>query len=53
MAGIREELGDRLRYFEGEKKLLEEQRLRERTLQDLEMIEQTGRCPGIENYSRW
>ena len=41
------------RNFEAESKLLEEQRLRERTLQDLEMIEQTGRCPGIENYSRW
>jgi excinuclease ABC subunit B len=53
LAGIRQELGEQLRAFEAESKLLEEQRLRERTLQDLEMIEQTGRCPGIENYSRW
>ena len=53
LSGIRDELGERLRCFSAESKLLEEQRLRERTLHDLEMIEQTGRCPGIENYSRW
>ncbi len=53
LTGIRDELGLSLRSFSEDSKLLEEQRLRERTLHDLEMIEQTGRCPGIENYSRW
>jgi excinuclease ABC subunit B len=53
LTGIRDELGLSLSRFSGDSKLLEEQRLRERTLHDLEMIEQTGRCPGIENYSRW
>jgi excinuclease ABC subunit B len=53
LSGIRAELGERLRQFTEQSKLLEEQRLRERCIQDLEMIEQTGRCPGIENYSRW
>ena len=53
LTGIRDELGHSLRSFSEGSKLLEEQRLRERTLHDLEMIEQTGRCPGIENYSRW
>ena len=54
LRGIREmKLGGRLHHFSANTQLLEEQRLRERTLQDLEMIEQTGRCAGIENYSRW
>ena len=53
LRGIRDELGGRLHHFSANTQLLEEQRLRERTLQDLEMIEQTGRCAGIENYSRW
>ena len=49
--GIEEELGRQLRVFEGEGKLLEAQRLRSRTEHDLEMLEQTGICAGIENYS--
>ncbi|MBW4029526.1 MAG: excinuclease ABC subunit UvrB [Acidobacteria bacterium] len=48
---IEEELGQQLRIFEGEGKLLEAQRLRSRTEHDLEMLEQTGICAGIENYS--
>ncbi|MBU6514420.1 MAG: excinuclease ABC subunit UvrB [Acidobacteria bacterium] len=49
--GIEEELGRQLRIFESEGKLLEAQRLRSRTEHDLEMLEQTGICAGIENYS--
>ena len=49
---IREELGERLAFFTKNKKLIEHQRLQERTLYDLEMIEETGSCSGIENYSR-
>jgi excinuclease ABC subunit B len=49
---IREELRDRLGQLEAENKLLERQRLEQRTLYDLEMLEQTGFCHGIENYSR-
>jgi excinuclease ABC subunit B len=48
---IEEELGQQLRRFDQEGKLLEAQRLRSRTEHDLEMIEQTGMCAGIENYS--
>ncbi|HYM02023.1 MAG TPA: excinuclease ABC subunit UvrB [Stellaceae bacterium] len=51
--GIREELRQRLDWFRREGKLLEAQRLEQRTLFDLEMIEATGSCAGIENYSRW
>ncbi|NWH08005.1 MAG: excinuclease ABC subunit UvrB, partial [Alphaproteobacteria bacterium] len=51
--GIREELGHRLDQLRGQGKLLEAQRLEQRTLFDLEMIEATGSCAGIENYSRW
>ncbi len=50
---IKKELKDRLAYFEGEGKLLEAQRLEQRTRFDLEMIETTGHCSGIENYSRY
>ncbi|RDI94565.1 excinuclease ABC subunit B [Meiothermus sp. QL-1] len=50
---IRRELEARLRYFEAEGKLLEAQRLKERTLYDLEMLEVMGTCPGIENYARF
>lgn len=50
--GIEEELEDRLKYFEGENKLLEAQRLRMRTNHDLEMLREIGMCKGIENYSR-
>ena len=48
---IEEELGQQLALFEREGKLLEAQRLRSRTEHDLEMLEQTGICAGIENYS--
>ncbi|MDX2007620.1 MAG: excinuclease ABC subunit UvrB [Meiothermus sp.] len=50
---IRAELEERLKLFEEEGKLLEAQRLKERTLYDLEMLEVMGTCPGIENYSRF
>ncbi len=49
---IREELGERLRELRMLNKLVEAQRLEQRTLFDLEMIEQLGFCNGIENYSR-
>jgi excinuclease ABC subunit B len=51
--GIRGELQERLAWFRGEGKLLEAQRLEQRTLYDLEMLEQMGFCHGVENYSRW
>jgi len=50
---IRAELEARLHEFEQQGKLLEAQRLKERTLYDLEMLEVMGTCPGIENYSRF
>ncbi len=50
--GIREELRLRIQELQGEGKLLEAQRLTQRTLFDLEMIEEIGYCQGIENYSR-
>jgi excinuclease ABC subunit B len=49
---IREELRDRLALLKEQNKLLEAQRLEQRTMFDLEMIEQMGFCNGIENYSR-
>ena len=49
---IEEELEDRLKVLHDNGKLLEEQRLRERTNYDLEMLKETGFCNGIENYSR-
>jgi len=49
---IRDELVERLTLFRKENKLLEAQRLEQRTMFDLEMIEQVGFCNGIENYSR-
>ncbi len=49
---IREELAERIEYFKREKKWIEAQRIEERTLYDLEMIEEMGYCHGIENYSR-
>jgi excinuclease ABC subunit B len=49
---IREELGDRIAWFEREGKLLEAQRIKQRTEFDLEMLEEMGICSGIENYSR-
>ena len=49
---IKDELDDRLEYFKENGKLIEEQRLRERTNYDIEMLRETGFCNGIENYSR-
>jgi excinuclease ABC subunit B len=49
---IRVELRQRLTELHAQNKLVEEQRLQQRTLYDLEMLEQMGRCKGIENYSR-
>ncbi len=49
---IRDELAERLRLFQREQKLLEAQRIEQRTMFDLEMIEELGYCNGIENYSR-
>ena len=51
--GIRAELVERLAELQADGRLLEAQRLEERTLFDLEMIAETGRCNGIENYSRY
>ena len=49
---IEEELEERVRYFKSEDKLLEAQRIAERTNFDIEMLKETGFCSGIENYSR-
>ncbi|MBD5553039.1 MAG: excinuclease ABC subunit UvrB [Desulfovibrio sp.] len=49
---IRLELGDRLAWFQGQGKLVEAQRLEQRTQLDLEMLEELGYCNGIENYTR-
>lgn len=49
---IEEELKERVRFFKGEDKLLEAQRISERTNFDIEMLRETGFCSGIENYSR-
>lgn len=49
---IEDELQERLAYFKENGKYIEEQRLRERTLYDIEMLKETGFCHGIENYSR-
>jgi len=50
---IQDELGEQVKYFEGEMKFLEAKRLHERTTFDLEMIRELGYCSGIENYSRY
>jgi excinuclease ABC subunit B len=52
MVRIREELDERIRCFESENKLLEAQRIKQRTLYDLETLKTVGYCSGIENYSR-
>ena len=52
MKAIREELTERLQYFDERACFLEKQRIQERTMYDLEMLEQMGFCNGIENYSR-
>jgi excinuclease ABC subunit B len=53
VAGIREELRERVAFFERQGKLLEAQRISQRTRHDLEMLEEMGFCHGVENYSRW
>ncbi|MBR3275795.1 MAG: excinuclease ABC subunit UvrB, partial [Eubacterium sp.] len=50
---IEEELAERVKYFKHEDKLLEAQRIEERTSFDVEMLRETGVCSGIENYSRY
>jgi len=52
MVSIRQELAERAAWFENQGKLLEAQRLEQRTNYDLEMIHEIGYCQGIENYSR-
>ena len=52
IADIEVELEEQIRYFKGEGKLLEAQRISERTNFDIEMMRETGFCSGIENYSR-
>ena len=52
MSDVRDELGDRLRLFQSQNKLVEAQRLAQRTQLDLEMMQELGYCTGIENYSR-
>lgn len=49
---LRQELDERVQYFEANGKLVEAQRIRQRTNYDLEMMEEIGFCSGIENYSR-
>ncbi len=49
---IQNELDDRIAYFKANDKLLEAQRIKERTTYDIEMIKEVGSCSGIENYSR-
>ncbi len=53
IAGIRVELQERLALFRSTGRLLEAQRLEQRTLSDLDMLEEMGFCHGVENYSRW
>lgn len=52
VVSIKEELAERLKTFESENKLLEMQRLEQRTNYDVEMLQEMGYCNGIENYSR-
>lgn len=52
IANIEKELEERIQYFKSEDKLLEAQRISERTNFDIEMMRETGFCSGIENYSR-
>jgi excinuclease ABC subunit B len=51
--GIRDELDERLRQFRETGKLLEAQRIEQRTMYDVEMLQEMGFCHGVENYSRW
>lgn len=52
MDGIHDELRERIQYFRKTNKLIEAQRIEQRTMFDLEMIQEMGYCHGIENYSR-
>ncbi len=52
LKNIKKELDERVKYFESQGKLLEAQRIYQRTMNDLELLAQTGFCHGIENYSR-
>lgn len=52
MSDVRDELGERLRLFQSQNKLVEAQCLEQRTQLDLEMMQELGYCTGIENYSR-
>ena len=52
MSDVRDELGERLRLFQSQNKLVEAQRLEQCTQLDLEMMQELGYCTGIENYSR-
>ncbi len=51
--GIREELDERIAELRKENKLLEAQRIEQRTMYDIEMLSEMGFCHGVENYSRW
>ena len=52
IVSIEKELEEQVKYFKDNGKLLEAQRIEERTNFDLEMMRETGYCQGIENYSR-
>ena len=52
ISSLIEELKERIAYFKSEDKLVEAQRIEERTNFDIEMMQETGFCSGIENYSR-
>ncbi|MDQ8208003.1 excinuclease ABC subunit UvrB [Coraliomargarita sp. SDUM461003] len=53
IAGIRQELEERVAYFESKNMLIEAQRIRMRTEYDIELLQEMGFCTGIENYSRY
>jgi len=53
IVGIRQELDERVAYFEKENKLIEAQRIKMRTEYDIELLQEMGFCTGIENYSRY
>ncbi|NWF94583.1 MAG: excinuclease ABC subunit UvrB [Candidatus Thorarchaeota archaeon] len=52
LGSIEQEMNERVEWFQKQGKLVEAERLRRRTMYDLEMLRETGRCDGIENYSR-
>ncbi len=53
LVAIQKEMEEQVKFFKRHKKILEAERIRRRTLQDLEMIKEIGYCNGIENYSRY